>query len=346
VRGAAQAKRTQSMTSPMPRGTKASGHAALAFASVIGMLTLGEYRLFERLLFQDREEYEFVLSGVSGVLAGRPVSQSWQHRFLSPLLVAALDPFTSNRLASLKLFCALMIGCANGLLLLILRRKGASVKVSLLGVGCFGLGHLLLMYRLEYPWDGVDILLFLAFGYWAARGRPLLPFCPLLVLGTLNHETALFVPLWYLLAPIEGPLALKNHARTLLSAFAVAAAMALCIWLLREHFYLGRPVMPGQVFESPLPVVANHWHVTHNLHQMLIDDWGSTRVFISLGLFATLFVMARLVQRGTHARAALWSLCVIASIVVFGYVNETRHYLMLLAFWFGYAWPPQVEASA
>jgi hypothetical protein len=334
------------MTSPSPRGTKVHRHAALALASVIGMLTLGEYRLFERLLFQDREEYEFVLSGVSGVLSGHPVSQSWQHRFLSPLLVAALDPFTGNRLASLKLFCALMIGCANGLLLLILRRKGASVPLSLLGVACFGLGHLLLMYRLEYPWDGVDILLFLAFGYWAARGRPLLSFCPLLVLGTLNHETALFVPLWYLLAPFEGHVALKNHVRTLLSAFAVAAAMALCIWLLREHFYLGRPVMPGQVFESPLPVVANHWHVTHNLHQMLIDDWSSVRAFISLGLCAALFMMVRLVQRGTHARAALWSLCVIVSIVIFGYVNETRHYLMLLAFWFGYAWPTRLGAYA
>jgi hypothetical protein len=333
------------MTSPLPRGTKVHRHAALALASVIGMLTLGEYRLFERLLFQDREEYEFVLSGVSGVLSGRPVSQSWQHRFLSPLLVAALDPFTGNRLASLKLFCALMIGCANGLLLLILRRKGASVPLSLFGVGCFGLGHLLLMYRLEYPWDGVDILLFLAFGYWAARGRPLLSFCPLLVLGTLNHETALFVPLWYLLAPFEGHLALKNHVRTLLGAFAVAAAMALCIWLLREHFYLGRPVMPGQVFEAPLPVVANPWHVTHNLHQMWVDDWRSTRAFISLSLFAALFAIVRLVQRGTQARAALWSLCVIVSIVMFGYVNETRLYLVLLAFWFGYAWPTRLDAS-
>jgi hypothetical protein len=27
-------------------------------------------------------------------------------------------------------------------------------------------------------------------------------------------------------------------------------------------------------------------------------------------------------------------------------VNETRHYLMLLAFWFGYAWPTRLGAYA
>ena len=314
----------------------------VAVVWIIGMLTLGEYRLFERLLFQDRGEYEFVLSGVSGVLSGRPVSQSWQHRFLSPLLVAALDSLTSDRLASLKLFCALLIGCANCLLFGILRRKGAGLAASVLGVACLGLGHLLLLYRLEYPWDDLDILLFLAFGYWAAQRRSLLWFCPLLVLGTLNHETALFVPLWYLLSPFDEHRPLKDQARTLLGALAVGAAMALCIWLLREHFYLGRPVMPGQVFEQPLPLVANHWHVRHNLRQFLIEDWRSGRAFISLGLCATLLALLRLIGLQKDTRAALWSLCVIASIVAFGYVNETRHYLMLLAFWFGYAWPPRL----
>jgi hypothetical protein len=309
-------------------------------AWALGMLTLGEYRLFERLLFQDRPEYEFVLSGVSGVLSGHPVSQSWQHRFLSPLLVAGLDWFTGDRLASLKLFCGLLIGCANCLLFAILRRKGQSLPASLRGVACFGLGHLLLMYRLEYPWDDVDILLFLAFGYWAAQGRPLLWFCPLLVLGTLNHETALFVPFWYLLSPFEERKPTKALARPLLGALAVAAAMALGIWLLREHFYLGRPVMPGQEFEQALPLVANHWHVRHNLRQFLIEDWRSGRAFISLGLLAALGALFWLIARERHTRAALWSLCVIASIIAFGYVNETRHYLMLLAFWFGYAWPP------
>ncbi|HEY1532517.1 MAG TPA: hypothetical protein VGF76_00820 [Polyangiaceae bacterium] len=320
--------------------------AGVVLAWVIGMLTLGEYRLFERLLFQDRGEYEFVLSGVSGVLSGRPVSQSWQHRFLSPLLVAALDSLTSDRFASLKLFCALLLGCANCLLFAILRRKGQSLPASLLGVACFGLAHLLLLYRLEYPWDDLDILLFLAFGYWAAQGRSLLWFCPLLVLGTLNHETALFVPLWYLLGPFEERRPLKAQARTLLGALAVAAAMALAIWLLREHFYLGRPLMPGQVFEEPLPVVANHWHVRHNLRQFLIEDWVSGRAFISLGLCATLLTLSRLIWLEKQVRAALWSLCVIASIIAFGYVNETRHYLMLLAFWFGYAWPPRLDQCA
>ncbi|HEX3853972.1 MAG TPA: hypothetical protein VHW01_23575 [Polyangiaceae bacterium] len=55
-------------------------------------------------------------------------------------------------MASLKLFCALLLGCSNCLLYAILKRKGGSVPACLLGVLCFGLGRLLLLYRLEYPW--------------------------------------------------------------------------------------------------------------------------------------------------------------------------------------------------
>lgn len=326
--------------------SKSSALTVASVLSALSVLTLGECRLFERLLFQEQAEYEFVLSGVSGVLAGRPVSQSWQHRFLSPLLVSALDSFTADRLGSLKLFCWLMVGCANLLLFALLRKKGRSLPASLFGVACFGIGHLLLVYRLEYPWDGLDILLFLAFGYWVSERKPLLPFVPLLVLGTLNHETALFVPFWYLLAPFEDPGPLIRHARSGLTALAVLALMAGSIWLLRQHFYVGQPAMPAEVFERPLPVIANHFHVRHNLRQFLVEDWRSGRTFISLSLLLCLVVLSGLIHRERHVRAALWSLCVIASIVVFGYVNETRHYLMLLAFWFGYVWRVEVKQEA
>jgi hypothetical protein len=319
--------------------------ALVSVLSVLSVLTLGECRLFERLLFQERAEYEFVLSSVSGVLSGRPVSQSWQHRFLSPFLVSALDSCAIDRLGSLKLFCWLMVGCANLLLFAILRKKGGTVPSSLFGVACFGFGHLLLAYKLEYPWDGLDILLFLSFGYWAAHRKPLLPFVPLLVLGTLNHETALFVPLWYLLAPIDERLPVGVQVRRWLFALAVSAVMAVSIWLLRGHFYLGQPAMPAEVFERPLPVIANHYHVRHNLRQFLVEDWRSGRAFISLSLLLCLLVLFASIQRGKQVRAALWSLCVIASIFVFGYVNETRHYLMLLAFWFGYAWQVAVKRA-
>jgi hypothetical protein len=311
--------------------------------SVLSVLTLGECRLFDRLLFQERAEYEFVLSGVSGVLSGRPVSQSWQHRFLSPLLVSAFDCCTIDRLGSLKLFCWLMVGSANVLLFALLRKKGGSVPSCLFGVACFGLGHLLLVYRLEYPWDGLDILLFLSFGYWASQQKPLLSFVPLVVLGTLNHETALFVPLWYLLAPFEKRAPLRQQVRTWLFALAVSVIMAGSIWLLRRHFYVGQPAMAPEVFERPLPVIANHYHVSHNLRQFLVEDWRAGRMFISLSLLLCLLVLSGLILSKMQVRAALWSLCVIASIIVFGYVNETRHYLMLFAFWFGYAWRVEVK---
>jgi hypothetical protein len=154
------------------------------------------------------------------------------------------------------------------------------------------------------------------------------------------------MPFWYLLSvspwPNAPPQAPKDRLRKLLGAAAALASMAAAIWFLRERFYRGNPHLPGQTYEHQTAVISNHLHLKHNLHQLVVADWREGRAHISATLCLLLVLLAReIVNETRHARAALWSLCVFASIVCFGYVNETRHYLLLLAFWFAYAWPPR-----
>ncbi len=52
--------------------------------------------------------------------------------------------------------------------------------------------------------------------------------------------------------------------------------------------------------------------------------------FLSLALLSAIAVV---ISRGSR-RAAIWTLIGIATIFAFGYINETRHYLPLIAFWF------------
>jgi hypothetical protein len=312
----------------------------------LALLTIAECFAFQRLLFRDRPEYEFVLASISGVLSGYPVSKSWQHRFLGPSLVRALDPLTRSPLGSLELFTWIGLLLANLLLFCLLQRRGASAARSYLAVLCFGLVHILYAYRLEYAWDGIDVLLFMAFGFCVAQSCRGLVLLPVLVVGTLNHETALYVPFWYTLSiipwrasPSSAPSPLRIRLAQALAALAASAAMASTIWLLRERYYVGNPHLPGQTPETQTPVLSNHLHLAHNLWQLLVEDWRS-RPRLSVTLWLLLFLLGReLVRRGRHAQAALWTLCVFATIVCFGYVNETRHYLLLIAFWFAYAWP-------
>src|SRR5262249_6148093 len=143
-----------------------------------------------KLLFADKVGVDFVLAGVQGVLSGRPVYEHWQQRFAPVLLcnLIGLEPFTD-----------LAFLVANLLLFALMRRSGANHFQSVLAVVCFALARLLLLYRLEYPWDGIDSLIFISFGWWAARGGGLVGLWPLLLLGTFNHETVLYIPLYYLL---------------------------------------------------------------------------------------------------------------------------------------------------
>jgi hypothetical protein len=306
-----------------------------ACLAALSWLSLAEWKIFERLLYGDAPNVGFVLESVRGVLAGTPVSKSWQHRFLGPLLVSALARVTGQPLTALELFAGLLLFGANLLLFVLLRRRGASLPSAMLAVVCFGFAHIILAYRLEYQWDWIDILIFLWFGYWAARGGGLLALAPLLVVGTFNHETVLYLPLWYLLG---------KDRRQQAGALATAAGLGTVIVLVRSFFYKGRPVLPGQVFEPVTPLISNHIHVSHNLGALLVWNWIAGRTHISLLVLSAVALLVWLAARRPDLRQpAVWSLCILATIVCFGYTNETRHYLLLVAFWFAYAWPPMPE---
>jgi hypothetical protein len=333
----------------MTRAEVAPQRDRVAYALGLGLLTASEFRIFERLLFQILADYGFSLESVSGVLSGRPVLKSWAHRVLAPFVVDRLGALVGDRLLALELFFAASLLSANALLFLLLRKKGLPQTASFLGVALFGLARLLLVYKLEYPWDDVDSLIFMGFGYWASEDKGLVPFLPVVALGVFNHETILYVPAWYLIsafvretaAPADTAPIQSRHAvprPNLLAAALTAVVVVGAVVALRAHFYVGRPDLPNQLFVDPTPVIANQTNLAHNLRQLFVEDWLHVRFPIAAAFFAAIGTLAYLATRGIRRVAALWSLGVLASILCFGYVNETRHYLPLVAFWFAYAW--------
>lgn len=310
---------------PEPRRSTPRRALALCVA-LVAWISVLEWKVLERL-YADPASLEFVRESVRGVLAGTPVSRSWQHRFAAPLLVSALPGDQTSALAWTRL---VLLVAANLLLFALIARRGAGARASgsaVRAVLVYVAGRVLLAYKLEYPWDGVDQLVFLAFGAWVAEERPLPRFTPLLVLGALNHETILYVPLWYLLC--------RDRSR-IRDGILAATGVAGVVLALRRAFYRGRPDLPGQVYEQALPVADNHLHVAHNLRQLFVHDWTEGRAHVAVGFLGALLAFAWACKTPRWRRAGAWSLAVLATIVGFGYVNETRHYLVLLAFWSTY----------
>jgi hypothetical protein len=319
------------------RSARAGVARWIGVALALSLLSLGEARIFDRLLYEDRGEYEFVLESVRGVLTGTPVSKSWSHRLFAPLLVRAIQEIESSPLAALQTFSHVALLATNVLLFVLVRKRNETVPRALAVVAAFGFARCLLMYRLEYPWDEVDILLFAAFGSLAAIRRPLGSASSLLAIGTVNHETIFYIPLWYLLSPIDSRSSRRSVRADIVAGTAATVLIAGAVFVLRRWRYVGRPRLPGQAFEQSLPVVENHLHVRHNLRQLLYYDWFQGRIFVAAALLVAVALLCRMVVGEAHRRAAVWSLIVIGTIVAFGYVNETRHYFVLAAFWTTYS---------
>jgi hypothetical protein len=294
----------------------------------VAAISWGEIELLHRLVFRNHGDLDFVLRNVQGILHGTPVWKNFQQRFLGPWCVAVLDAVTGDRTVSLEYFLAATAVAANVLLFELMSRRAGNVLRPLWAVVALAAVRVVLAYKLEYPWDGLNVLLFLTFGDFAARGRPLLSLAPLLVAGTLNHEAVLYVPLWYLIAAFDAPASRKRSA---LDAVAVLATMSVSIFALRELYYVGRP--PSRdVVEASTPLVGNPLHVSHNLRCLLVHDWR-LGALVSVGFVVAAVLFVALWTLRVHRASALWSLCVLASILCFGYVNETRLYLPLAAFW-------------
>lgn len=303
--------------------------------AIVAAISAVEMAILERLLFRPPGALEFVVESVRGILHGTPVYQAWQQRLLGPLVVAGVDLATHDTGRSLAIVRGGTLLLANVLLFLVVRARGGGVRRAVAAVLLFAIARVFVVYRLEYPWDGIDAALFVVAGAWAARDGRLAALAPVLLLGLLNHETVLYLPLWTLLAPVA-PRARRETAAALVTALVLGAIIV----AVRHLAYRGQPLLPGQVFEPTTPLLSNPIHVAHNARVLFDWNWrggGGARPEVSIAFLATTALLAWLATRAATRRLAIWSLAVLATIVCFGFVNETRLYVPLIAFWVGYA---------
>ena len=313
------------------------GRLAIAAGVHGALLVLGaaEFRLLKRLLFEESREYDFVLDNMRGILDGTPAYVAWQHRLVGPACWWVLELVTQNALVALEVLTALLLFAANALVFELAQRDGADRRRALVIAAALGFARLLLTYRLEYPWDGIDVLLFLLFGWLVARQNTSRWSLPICIVGAVNHETALYVPIWYAICACDPRRARAERGRALKLSLVAATGMLVTIFALRHALYVGKPSW-GTDAHDAAPLIGNPLHVAHNLRQLFIRNWLTDKLAVSLAFIGTVALLTRALADARWRCAAIWTLLVLASVVCFGFVNETRLYLAPLAFWFGY----------
>ena len=288
---------------------------------------------FTRLLAVHREHLDRLVAVSWGIAEGRPYWVAFQNRLLGPFTVIRIADAGLPRAEALKVFLALgMIGQAV-LLHALFRKLGRGAATSLAWVA---VQSFLFLTFLDpawyYPWDVYDALVFTLLPYLAISGASTFGFVLLFLVALLNRESALFVGCYLVIAslrPHPGSFlpGIGDRRRAGLGIAAIALGAAF-VHLVRRALFVARATDMGGV--EP-PWFGNHVNLSRNLSDLLLPGPSGEAITITLwvlGSVAWVLFAARRLARPYANLAALYVL-MMASIVLFGLVRETRMYGML-----------------
>ena len=241
-----------------------------------------------------------------------------QYRVLAPFLVQAIfQPQTDAAIRTAYVLAhAVALPAMLGALYLYWKRWVSDVA-ALAGV-LFIAAYSPLMFAvyglsLNNP---LEIILLCAGLLWLLSGRAGVVFAALVVVGTLNRETALLLPLAY--AALHLPE--WKRPRVLVQAFSFFALWAVVFGGVR--LVIG-PV-PDQI------AVADVWKANTS------SPWHMTNALINLGVTVPVWILAALDWKTAPARLkrlALVGLPYLGLLMAFALWNETRLLLPLFALW-------------
>lgn len=289
------------------------------------------------------------------VLDGTPYWRAYQNRLLGPAIIAALDAVTRDYGVALQLFNFLGLLAQNLLLFALARAADAGRAAALLFCCLWSLAFLGLQDYYFYPWDILDILILTFFAFSLVNERWLAWSVLLYPVALLNRESALFLPLGLVLLllariSVEGfRRGGRYYALRFTAGVAAILAGAAYTKFIRDVLF----VTTGGDTDPEHRVLGNHVYFGPNLHQLLVDNWGSLNALVSLlvigGSLWCVVLFFRNRDAGLRAGYALF-LAMVYCVLMFGMVNEARLYIPLVSLFmflvwkqFGAGWQGGVE---
>jgi hypothetical protein len=313
-------------------------------AALVLALSLFEYRMSIRFHL-DAAIQRAMVDAAWGVCSGEPHWAEYQSRLLGPWLVRGLSAtglFGGGMNGFGRAFLALLLVLTvvkNWVVYRAARRLGDDVSLA---VGRT-VGAMLFFVLLQDPkwiflWDHLDVIVFTLFLLGAKTQRGLAYFVGLGLIAILNRQSGLFIALWLC---IDGLVLWKGHGRPqwlhaprrLIVGVGLLMLGTLAIhfeekWLLVRE--LAASSNPEFFAERPVHLIRNLKSIYQNLVQ---PGWtlGFLPGLAVLGSLLGLPIAAR--GRSDFARKqSILLVGMIASVMLFGLINETRVYSMLIPF--------------
>jgi hypothetical protein len=311
---------------------------ALIAALWAGFFALVQVRLIH-MLFLD--QYEASVDASMAVLTGHPLWRVFQSRLLGPILIAAIEQIVHSPRYAYALFSIAALAIAGFIAWRLGRRIGGDARAGFLALLIFELGFAcLLSSPWLYAWDYLGVIVFLLWVDFVFAGRPWPWFVALFAVAIFNRESALFIALWMVIDPLArwvlGRARVTAHRRLdwplLVAGLACFAAGTALVEFLRNALLIeerGPIVYPA---EAAYAGAQAHWRLADNLHS-IARAMTSFEYYLGFVVVFFLLILIGLMVRLAWLDPERWSglaltyLALLASLIVFGVVFETRIYV-------------------
>lgn len=300
-------------------------------------LALAQFRL---IAFVFGEQYSQCVAAAHGVVEGRPHWRIYQNRVLGPYVIDALAHVFPSWLSAHVAYTIIALAVAGVLAYRVGARLGGK-RAGVAALLTFHLAFALLLSRpWLYAWDLGDAIVFLVFVDFVLAGRKWPAFAALALIGVLNHEIASFVAGWIILdalvrwwrARAEGVRIAWQPIVAGLGTFVASLALVEGV----RSALLVEPIGP-KIFRDAPAEIGSSFYFTLGKNVEILGNM-LTHFDYALPLIVPCFVIAALataVWLGAREPIRFGALAivfvgVIASLLVFGILVETRIYIVVI----------------
>ena len=307
-------------------------YRSILFCLVLGFL---EFRI---VAFIHQWNFDDVVRVSLGPVEGTAYWRAFQNKLLSGLLTRGIAGLlhVSDRMAFI-VFGVVTLSVVNVVAYATSLRLATDRRRALEFVG-YGAALFVLLQdgRWIMGWDFLDLLWFTAFAYGVASERRWPYFLAIYLPALFTRETALFFPLWFILAAVfeRG----KNWRSQIAVAAVALAAGAVVIKVVRDTMFVWSPYENIGVDEAHR-TFGNFFTLPRNLF-----DFFDNILRLHFDLVADLFVVMVLwwiyrtwKSSGPRERAlAALLVCMIGAVFLVGIINETRNWLTMIPLFMTY----------
>lgn len=279
------------------------------------------------------EQFDTFADAAYGVILGKPHWVAYQNRFLAPLATYLITYAGFDYLTATFIFyntCIFILAFVLYYLIFDIVRERLFALLYLIA---FFFVFMAYQHYWFYVWDAVDIIVFSLFAFGIIKNRTAGYFVLLFFVSIFNRESAMFIALYIIVSSFEYHnkrpyIVLIKKYKLMLGLFLLICG-AVFVKLLRSLYFISQP---NGFNDDAHQTFGNHFYILGNLKSLLWSNLTNANILNTLFLlvpFLYFFKCVKLYNQNQYELLLLIA-SVGSSILLFGFLNESRNLLVLI----------------